>query len=845
MSDWLRTATLGLALGAILVAAAGCGGSSFVGRQFDNFTAYYNTFYNATNAFDEGVKALERTERPVDRRYYVDVFTVPDNAGNNASFQDAIDKSADVLRGHPDSRWVDDALLLIGKSYFYLQNFVGAEQKFREVIDIGSALEDEASLWLARTLIAAGSYNEARDHLVVTLGMDEEVSDRWEPRLRLALGELYVKQEDYEAAADELEAGLESVRDNDLEARGWMLLGQVLETLERYEDSMAAYDHVSRAHPRYELSYAANVSAIRVQGLYVDADEALQRLRRMQRDDKNFSNRLELAYIGGLIHQAQGRVGEARERYHEILYDSDGQIGDLRGRIHYALGELYQDVFEDYLAASAHFDTASTALSNMATNGRAQVRFAPEAIVDASEKAEMFATFADVRNDIARMDSLLDLGSLDDEEFMERIMDIRRQRASELSEQQRQVEERQAERGFQEAATRGQSGETQLTVDQSFEEAGFLFHRDRARVQENRMNFIMRWGERPHVPNWRRGEAVAAAVSDGDVPEDAVAARIMDGDAEVGASPLPQIDYSDVPRDSLSRARMITMRALARYELGNVLFLSMNLPDSAAAWYRMVIEEDPSEDVAQRAYYALAEVQRSLGDTARAQSLYEQVLRDFPTSDFAGRVREQLGIREDVPSDSLAIAFEDYDRAAARWQRGLHREALDEMVSLAATYRRTEVAPKALLAAGRIYLELAEEDSLDVFDPLPLGVGPDVIDGAGLRTGTTENAASNSANDHASSVPSGNQSNMGSSSNGSNSSSAAESEASDAGRPAVGSSEPPRRREANDDSNAGGEPDVLPIDSTSDGASPQNPPSGDAEALRDEESGLQVRSTPE
>lgn len=203
------------------------------------------------------------------------------------------------------------------------------------------------------------------------------------------------------------------------------------------------------------------------------------------------------------------------------------------------------------------------------------------------------------------------------------------------------------------------------------------------------MNFIMRWGERPHVPNWRRSEAVAAAVSEGDIPDDAVAARIMGGDAEGGTSPLPQIDYSDVPRDSLSRARMMTERALARYELGNVLFLSMNRPDSAAAWYRMVIEEDPSEDVAQRAYYALAEVQRSLGDTARAQSLYEQVLRDFPASDFAGRVREQLGIREDVPSDSLAIAFEDYDRAATRWQRGLHREALDEMVSLAATYRRT------------------------------------------------------------------------------------------------------------------------------------------------------------
>ncbi|RMF57303.1 MAG: hypothetical protein D6746_11295, partial [Bacteroidetes bacterium] len=144
---------------------AGCGSSSFLGRRVDNFTAYYNTFYNARKAYERGVKSLERDNVPVDRTRYLPVFSDPDRAPRSQDFADAIKKSADVLRDHPTSKWADDALLLIGKSYFYQQNYVGAEQKFREVIDLGSDLEDEARFWLARTLIASQAYDEAAAHL--------------------------------------------------------------------------------------------------------------------------------------------------------------------------------------------------------------------------------------------------------------------------------------------------------------------------------------------------------------------------------------------------------------------------------------------------------------------------------------------------------------------------------------------------------------------------------------------------------------------------------------------------------------------------------------------------------
>jgi cellulose synthase operon protein C len=137
-----------------VVLLAGCRQGSFLEQRFTDFTAYYNTFYNAERSFAEGEAALQRQrrDRPVDLDEYLAIFPIPEGAGRIADFENTIRKSADVLRNHPGSRWVDDALLLIGKSYFYQRNYVGAQQKFRETIEVGSPLEDEARFWLARMI---------------------------------------------------------------------------------------------------------------------------------------------------------------------------------------------------------------------------------------------------------------------------------------------------------------------------------------------------------------------------------------------------------------------------------------------------------------------------------------------------------------------------------------------------------------------------------------------------------------------------------------------------------------------------------------------------------------------
>lgn len=715
-----------LLLAALTVFLAGCSTHTFIGRRLDNFRAYYNTFYNARKTYQQALKGSgSSTAAEINRDVYLPLYEVS-KAPNTQLYDDAIRKSADVLRSHPDSKWGDDALMLIGKSYYYQRKFVGAQEKFREVIRLSNRLADEARFWLARTLIDAASYDEAYAHLTETLAR-EDLSRRWAPELHLLLGELHVKRKQWEEAADQIEKGLDGAHDATTAARAQYLLGQVYEQLGKYPEALKAYERVRRYNPDYELGYAAQMNAIRVDGFHGDLDRAQANLRRMERDDKHFAHQADMAYLRGQLLQKDGQINPAIDTYLDILYDSDAQIGSVRGRVHYSLGTIYRDAFKDFLLAAAYFDTAATSLKSERLalmrspsgggNATEDISFAPGAITDEEQQSTMFKSFAQVRSEIAGMDSLLNLGMLDDAAYEKAIYDLRVRKAAEQESQRKEQERLQAQQGFQgiNTVSTGQQSGAPVANDA---QAGFLFHKNQSRVQDMWAGFVERWGERPLVPNWRRRDAITLTSVTG---ADSIQQALRTTGGRRGASaPLPEIDTSDIPRDSASRADMRARRAMARYELGNVLFISMQRPDSAAAWYRTVIEEDPSLAVAQRAYYALAEVQQSLGDAQSADRIYREILQRYPDSEFAGKIRERLGMPAVAAAvDSVALAEKAYIDARALWQQGRLPEAIQQMVEVAATYPKADAAPRALLAAGSIATEWAQRDSIALTGSLP------------------------------------------------------------------------------------------------------------------------------
>ncbi len=140
-----------------------------------NGCAYYNYIYNAKKNFDKGVKTKSAA-------------TVPQGAGR-ADFDKVIDGCATMLEFFPDSRWVPDALLLIGKAYYETDQFSKAERKFVELETNypNHPLVSEAHLQKARCWLALKRTREGRN-LLASLQSNPDPAVNYSAKLILAEG---------------------------------------------------------------------------------------------------------------------------------------------------------------------------------------------------------------------------------------------------------------------------------------------------------------------------------------------------------------------------------------------------------------------------------------------------------------------------------------------------------------------------------------------------------------------------------------------------------------------------------------------------------------------------------
>ena len=722
----MRPALARLLLIAALAGPAlpGCRSGSALHDRYNDFRAYYNTYYNASRALEDGEQTLARTTA-VDRGQLIDVFPTPEAGGTSGPFQEAIDKSADLLRERPTSKWADDALLVIGKAYFYQRNLAGAEQKFRETMAAAEIagdrrLGDEARFWLGRTYAAGDRYDEGVAVLEQGLA-DADGDRRWTGRMRLALGELYARAGRWDAAADALREGAEPEGDADVAARAYVLLGQAEEHAERWDAAADAYAQALERNPDYELAFAAQVGRALVLGLDAgQTDRAVQDVRQMRADDKNYERRAELALAEARLRASAGERGPALALFRSVLYDDGARAqGPVAGEAHYRLGEFYRDALDDYVRASAHFDSAATTLRSPAV-GR---RLARGAIVGVGDQARTYAVVASAASRIAEADSLLALGALDETAFRARIDAIEVGRRRVFLEEQRRLDAARTAAAFQEGGGVVFTGDGGATARPrvpggapSGQAGGFLSYRDPASVQAGRIAFEQRWGTRPLVPNWRRRAAVLA----GDVAStQGLVSDRGTGGLGLGDGP-PPLDLSRVPRTPAKREELTVQLAGLRYELANAFFLSLGRPDTAAVLYRTILSETPGAPVAARARYALAEIERAAGRDAAARPLY-QAVAEADTTAIGRASRVRLGMDAPVQAGPVETSA-GYDAARARWRSGDPVGAARDLAALADADPAAEIAPRAYFAAAAAYVEGTGTDTLALARPLPPGL---------------------------------------------------------------------------------------------------------------------------
>ncbi|MDE2886670.1 MAG: tetratricopeptide repeat protein [Gemmatimonadota bacterium] len=274
---------------------------------------YYNTFYNARKQFQEAdrkreeaenVAATSRTSRQRVLRYR-DIYWR------------AIRKASIVLDRHPDSKWVDDSLLLIGKAFYWLGSYRDALLKFQELQDNfpESLLLTEALYWKGLSLWAAGRAEEARP---VLADVGESADLKFTGKARLALAELEAEAGEYAAAINAYQKLLEA-RPRGLATKIWAGIGSARFHLEQYEDALLAFRRVLKSKPKNKINYETRLQIGSILERQGKLDEVLATYNRILKIKSLRSYEPEVHLKRANVYQLMGKQEVADEIYHVVI----------------------------------------------------------------------------------------------------------------------------------------------------------------------------------------------------------------------------------------------------------------------------------------------------------------------------------------------------------------------------------------------------------------------------------------------------------------------------------------------------------------------------------------------
>lgn len=169
-------------------------------------------------------------------------------------------------------------------------------------------------------------------------------------------------------------------------------------------------------------------------------------------------------------------------------------------------------------------------------------------------------------------------------------------------------------------------------------------------------------------------------------------------------------------------------------ELANLFYIGSDLRDSAWTWYSRIADEYATTPYAGRALYVIAQILAadSTRDNSVPDSLYREVIRRFPETEFAAQSRRHLGLP--AVAGTKDAAFLAYACAETLMLAGRGREAIPALEEILREYPGSPYAAKARYAIAWVYEnQLSMPDSALSNYRLLAATYPDSPHGAAVR----------------------------------------------------------------------------------------------------------------
>ena len=552
--------------------------------------AYYNTFYNAKKAFKEGERIRLNQQTP-------DGSIHPQAV---ASYELAIENAGLVLRDHPGSALVDDALVLIGDARAIQGQHQQAIKRYEQVLRLfpDSEYFSHCLFSLGRSHFDAGDPLRA-DELLDRFIREYPGSDHI-PEALLLRGKVSFGGARYGEAVSRLQVFLDRYPGHDLEAEtGYYIARSKLE-LKLFAE---AREHLERAigqartnKVRYQAGYMLGES-LRREGSLSAALNVFESLLD-QRAYRDYHPEIMLAMAACLVELGLNEAAVSRYEALISLYETDRNHDAEVARAMFELGELYR-IANDLELAEQWYDDARR-------NSPRSFWVGDEADRKHRAIGELRRLNGNLGNMLTALESVepsADPGSKDQSNYarlMENVTGLRFQLA-ELYLFQLEMAD---------SALRQYRAIEEQSVDPS---------------ESAKAAYARAWVLDEVLKEAERARLVF----------DSIAARYPGTDHAVEAAiVLSKPTEGELPEDRL-------------FAEAERLLFEADQPDSARALYELVVSRHPDGEYASRALYALGWLAETrFGEPETALEHYRDIVERYPGSDQAKSVRDKIRFME-------------------------------------------------------------------------------------------------------------------------------------------------------------------------------------------------------
>ena len=302
--------------------------------------AYYNYYYNARKYYREGEKSREEgIEKERSSR-----------SRNLTNYDKCIESAGRMLKYYPNSRWEDDALLLLAKAYYRIENYRKAIGKVDELVSKypQSTFTQEGMLIKGMSLLMVAQPDSGR--LILSKLFAPEVTLELQARAYNALGEFYFMEERWETAIENFRAVIDvGAEDEFLKNIAWIKIGDCLTKTEQIDRAVDLYDEILNSKPSRKVKLEATLRRaviLRQLGRVDEAYDALQLLLHDAAYVNDFPD-IELEASRCLI--VMGRFEDARDDLQDLV--ETNKRGEMAAEANFELGLLLWEEWRDIVSA--------------------------------------------------------------------------------------------------------------------------------------------------------------------------------------------------------------------------------------------------------------------------------------------------------------------------------------------------------------------------------------------------------------------------------------------------------------------------------------------------------------